>query len=261
MWTDSSAAIGICTRQGLGKLRHLDTHTLWIQQAVRTRRVDLRKVDGEANPADLLTKHSISRQRLEGLVTLFSCKYLEGRAASAPLVRKGGSNRHTMAEADRDLSEVCEEAARDGGQEEETSPTMPHLTCTDDELDEQYPPLAAPEDDNLDDLHDDSGDGVYQHGLAIAADIRVQTAAEGRKRRPATVEPGGEEEVNGKFNDEAQEESFKKALATLKAARRTSRRMALTDTQQHLSAEQRLVAASEEECLVLLPLELLVRER
>ena len=41
VWTNSSAAIGICSRQGLGKLRHLDTHTLWIQQAVRTKRVDL----------------------------------------------------------------------------------------------------------------------------------------------------------------------------------------------------------------------------
>ncbi len=29
VWTDSSAAIGICSRQGLDKLRHLDTHTLW----------------------------------------------------------------------------------------------------------------------------------------------------------------------------------------------------------------------------------------
>ena len=27
VWTDSSASIGICSRQGLGKLRHLDTHT------------------------------------------------------------------------------------------------------------------------------------------------------------------------------------------------------------------------------------------
>ena len=26
VWTDSSAAIGICSRQGLGKMRHLDTH-------------------------------------------------------------------------------------------------------------------------------------------------------------------------------------------------------------------------------------------
>ena len=30
VWTDSSAAIGICSRQGLGKMRHLDTYTLWI---------------------------------------------------------------------------------------------------------------------------------------------------------------------------------------------------------------------------------------
>ena len=68
VWTDSIAAIGICTRQVLGKQRHLDTHTLWIQQAVRTGRVDLRKALGEENPADLLTKHSLSRQRLEKLV-------------------------------------------------------------------------------------------------------------------------------------------------------------------------------------------------
>ena len=42
VWTDSSAAIGICSRQGLGKVRHLDTHTLWVQQAVRAGRIDLR---------------------------------------------------------------------------------------------------------------------------------------------------------------------------------------------------------------------------
>ena len=41
VWTDSSAAVGICNRHGLGKLRHLDTRTLWIQQAVRLGRVDL----------------------------------------------------------------------------------------------------------------------------------------------------------------------------------------------------------------------------
>ena len=97
VWTDSSAAIGICNRQGLGKLRHLDTHTLWIQQAVRTGRVDLRKVLGEENPADLLTKHSLSRQRLEKLVALHGCKYLAGRAASAPKMREGETTRTTMA--------------------------------------------------------------------------------------------------------------------------------------------------------------------
>ena len=84
VWTDSSAAIGICSRQGLGKLRHLDTHTLWIQQAVRTGRVHLRKVLGEEDPADLLTTHSLSRERLEKLVALHGCKYFVGRAESAP---------------------------------------------------------------------------------------------------------------------------------------------------------------------------------
>ena len=49
--TDSSAAIGICSRQGLGRLRHIDTHTLWIQQAVRSKRIAVKKIDGAKNPA------------------------------------------------------------------------------------------------------------------------------------------------------------------------------------------------------------------
>ena len=31
VWTDSSAAMGICARRGLGQLRHIATHTLWVQ--------------------------------------------------------------------------------------------------------------------------------------------------------------------------------------------------------------------------------------
>ena len=30
LWIDSSAAAGICGRSGLGKLRHIQTHTLWV---------------------------------------------------------------------------------------------------------------------------------------------------------------------------------------------------------------------------------------
>ena len=53
VWADSTATIGICGRQGLGKLRHVDTQCLWIQQRVRDGSVELRKVRGDANPADL----------------------------------------------------------------------------------------------------------------------------------------------------------------------------------------------------------------
>ena len=31
VWTDSSAAIGTASRQGLGKLRHVECHSLWLQ--------------------------------------------------------------------------------------------------------------------------------------------------------------------------------------------------------------------------------------
>jgi len=110
VWTDSSAAIGICTRQGLGKLRHLDTHTLWIQQAVRMNRVDLRKVLGEENPADLQTKHGLSRERLEKLVKLHGCSYRGGRSEIAPLARTDKTDRITMANADKTVGNVNKSA-------------------------------------------------------------------------------------------------------------------------------------------------------
>ena len=37
VWTDSSAAMGISARSGLGKLRHLETHTLWVQEKIRAK--------------------------------------------------------------------------------------------------------------------------------------------------------------------------------------------------------------------------------
>ena len=88
VWTDSSAAIGICSRQGLGKLRHIDTQTLWVQEKVRTKQIILKKVHGEVNPADLLTKFLSSKDKIEQLVKLFGLEFMSGRAKSAPLLRK-----------------------------------------------------------------------------------------------------------------------------------------------------------------------------
>ena len=56
VWTDSSAAMGICGRQGLGKLRHIECHTLWVQQRLRQKYFELRRIRGVINPADLFTK-------------------------------------------------------------------------------------------------------------------------------------------------------------------------------------------------------------
>ena len=87
VWTDSSAALGIATRSGLGKLRHLETHTLWVQEKVRTGAITVRKVAGEVNPADLFTKHLPSKDKIHQLTSLFGCEYREGRSATAPLLR------------------------------------------------------------------------------------------------------------------------------------------------------------------------------
>ena len=55
VWTDSTATIGICSRTGLGRLRHIDTQCLWLQDKVRSAALELRKVKGTENPADLFT--------------------------------------------------------------------------------------------------------------------------------------------------------------------------------------------------------------
>ena len=55
LYTDSSAARGIIHRAGLGKLRRLETGYLWLQAAVKAKRLQARKVLGTDNPADLFT--------------------------------------------------------------------------------------------------------------------------------------------------------------------------------------------------------------
>ena len=144
--TDSSTAIGTCSRQGIRKLRHLDTHTLLIQQAVRTGRVDLRKVAGEKNPADLLTKHLGSSEKLHQLVQLYGCHFLSGRAESALKTRTQPTDKVRIAEADQ--LQGMEE------QDEKGDCTMPHMMYTKDDLDVEYPSLQLPHDDALDDVEE-----------------------------------------------------------------------------------------------------------
>ena len=87
LWTDSSAAMGTAGRQGLGKLRHLECHSLWLQQRSRRNEFKLLKVPGESNPADLFTKHSESMRKLDELLKLFNRQVRDGRPAAAPSLK------------------------------------------------------------------------------------------------------------------------------------------------------------------------------
>ena len=57
IFTDSAAALGIIGRRGLGKVRHMETGYLWLQDLVADKKLVVAKVKGTENPADLGTKH------------------------------------------------------------------------------------------------------------------------------------------------------------------------------------------------------------
>jgi hypothetical protein len=198
VWTDSSASIGICTRQGLGKLRHIDTHTLWVQQAVRSGRVDLRKVAGEANPADLFTKHSLSRDRLMNLTTLFDCEFRGGRAESAPQTRTAASAKTTMAEASSLASVEPTGGSGEGpggpGEvgvselgiakaEGEHPLCMPHNVYSREEMDRLHPSFIAPPAVDADDPHDDAHEALLHEGYRLAGEIAREASVQGRRRQ------------------------------------------------------------------------------
>eukprot|EP00959_Pyramimonas_sp_CCMP1952_P447541 9371093-Pyramimonas_sp.AAC.1 len=53
---DITAAIGICSRLGVGRIRHLDVKYLWLQEKVAEKEVPTVKVPTAENVADLMTK-------------------------------------------------------------------------------------------------------------------------------------------------------------------------------------------------------------
>ena len=79
---DATAGIGIASRRGAGRIRHIATPTLWLQCAVQDGRIKLAKIPGKENPADLGTKH-VEREVIDR--TLKQCGFmrLEGQSAKA----------------------------------------------------------------------------------------------------------------------------------------------------------------------------------
>ena len=83
MYCDSAAALGITNRAGIGKVRHLRTQGLWVQEVRVSGRIAYKKVLGEKNPADLLTKH-LGAEVIARHVDTLNMNWIEGRAESAP---------------------------------------------------------------------------------------------------------------------------------------------------------------------------------
>ena len=57
IFSDASAGRSLAFRKGLGKVRHIETKYLWIQDLIKEGRLKLLKVKGTSNPSDIGTKH------------------------------------------------------------------------------------------------------------------------------------------------------------------------------------------------------------
>ena len=64
-------------------MRHLDVEDLWIQHEVGSKQVELLKVDGKVNPADIFTKY-VEYPVLSKALKTMGLHSETGRAKSAP---------------------------------------------------------------------------------------------------------------------------------------------------------------------------------
>ena len=80
---DSSAALGISNRTGVGKVRHLRIQALWVQEVRSTGRLGYKKVLGTLNPSDVLTKH-VPGDLLDAHLKSLGMEVRGGRAGAAP---------------------------------------------------------------------------------------------------------------------------------------------------------------------------------
>ena len=83
--SDASAAIGISSRVGIGKVRHIEVTQLWVQEKVASREIVIEKVATEDNLADALTK-AVDAQIIQKHVLGTSAEILSDRHPLAPKI-------------------------------------------------------------------------------------------------------------------------------------------------------------------------------
>ena len=90
--SDATAAIGIVDREGLGRVRHLATGDLWIQQRVRNGDFSISKWPGKDNVSDIGTK-GVDGPTLSRHLNTLGYILLAGRAECAPALKSTAGSR------------------------------------------------------------------------------------------------------------------------------------------------------------------------
>ena len=76
--TDSSAAKGIVSRRGLGKVRHIHTQFLWVQERLAAGDFSIHKEKTDDNVGDLMTKH-LTADKLQRFMAKLDCRSTSGQ--------------------------------------------------------------------------------------------------------------------------------------------------------------------------------------
>ena len=79
---DSTTGAAIGSRQGLGKLKHVDVSFLWVQEKVRKKEIAIHKVHTSLNYSDILTK-PVTSHALRKMMLDMGFEFPAGRDSSA----------------------------------------------------------------------------------------------------------------------------------------------------------------------------------
>ena len=81
--TDATTGKSLASRRGLGKVRHIEVSELWSQQKVQDNKIELTKIKGTFNPADMFAKH-VEKDKTDLMVEALGGMHMGGRHEIAP---------------------------------------------------------------------------------------------------------------------------------------------------------------------------------
>ena len=91
VYSDATAAIGIVSRLGLGRVRRLAVSDLWVQEKARSGAIKFAKIEGTKNPSDAFTK-AVDKETLAKHVEAIGIIGLSGGAEVAPRAKANESS-------------------------------------------------------------------------------------------------------------------------------------------------------------------------
>ena len=94
--SDASAARGMAARHGFGRVKHLELKHLWLQEAVRAKRIVVVKEHTATNLGDLMTKH-LGQAGMKELLGIGGFSFRGGRAPGAPELADGAAQQRIAA--------------------------------------------------------------------------------------------------------------------------------------------------------------------